>query len=158
MNRINRSVSLLLGILLFVGYSLTIASGQNDQADIKSIEGVWQTVVTPRICSTGAAVGPTFPGILMFSSGGTMSGTSTAATSVYGIWSRENGPRQYSFATISLRYDVSGNLVGTRRIHQSVVEDESGETLTTSGGFQDFDLGGNQVAAGCSTATGTRYK
>jgi hypothetical protein len=94
----------------------------------------------------------------MFSNGGTMSGTSTAASSVYGIWSRENGPRQYAFATVSLRYDLTGNLIGTRKIHQSVVEDESGDTLTSSGGFQDFDLAGNQVAAGCSTATGTRYK
>ena len=158
MNNVIRSISLLFGMIILVGCSQIMVSGQDDPANGQGVEGVWQTVVTPRICATGAAVGPTFPGILMFSKGGTMSGTSTAASSVYGNWTKEKGPRQYSFVTISLKYDLSGNLTGTRKISQSVTVDDSGDAFTTSGGFQDYDLVGNQVGAGCSTATGTRFK
>lgn len=151
-----KSLPLFLGLFLFFGCSQNAAVGQGEER--ASIEGVWQTVVTPRICATGVPVGPTFPGILLFAQGGTMTGTSTAAASVYGLWKREPGSREYSFATLSFRYDPAGNLVGTRRITQNVTADQSGSSFTSTGGFQDLDLSGNPVASGCSTATGTRFK
>src|SRR5687768_5289096 len=89
-NMVSRIMGLasLVAVVIFI-QSLVIA--QSEKADTSSIVGVWRTVVTPRICATGAPIGVTFPGILMFDKGGTMSGTSTAVTSLmaFGIASRD---------------------------------------------------------------------
>lgn len=162
-----KSLSLLFGLVLFYGCSFVPVAGQGEkegavsgqaERDRGGIKGVWRTVVTPRICATGAPVGPTFPGILMFNQDGTLAGTSTAAASVYGLWRREAGHREFSFATISFRYDSAGILVGSRRISQDVSLDNSGDAFTTTGSFQDYDNAGNPVASGCSTATGVRFE
>ena len=154
-----KSFTLVLSVVLLVGCSQLFVSAQNDdQVSGGSIDGVWQTTVTPRICATGAAVGPTFPGILMFSHDGNLTGTSTAVTTAYGSWRREPGARQYSFAALSLKYDASGNWIGTRRISQNVNVDESGNSFTSSGTFQDSDTAGNPTISGCSTSVGTRFQ
>lgn len=151
------SMGLLFLMITLVGCSQSFVAAQNDEKSGPAINGVWQTVVTPRICATGNPVGPTFPGILLFSQDGSLTGTSTAVTSTYGYWNRESGRGQYSFAALSLKYDISGNFVGSRRISQSVTVDASGDAFTSSGTFQDFDTAGNPTISGCSTSTGTRF-
>ncbi len=153
---IHWSSPLVIAICIVAVLQLSVA-GQEKSAS-SSIEGVWRTTVTPRICTTGVPVGPVFPGILMFIKGGTMTGTSTAVTSVYGNWFRENGPRQYSFESLSFRFDGSGNLLGTRRITHDVTLDERGNLMTSSGTFHDHDNAGNPTMSGCSTATGVRFQ
>jgi len=153
-----KAIGLTAAAVLLVGCSQMFVAAQGDQKNVSSIDGVWQTVVTPRICASGAPLGPTFPGILLFSRDGTMTGTSTAVTSTYGLWRSEQGSRQHSFAALSLKYDASGNLVGSRQISQEVELDETGTSFTSTGGFQDYDLAGNPTIAGCSTSTGTRFQ
>jgi hypothetical protein len=148
----------LFGALMLVGCTNMFVTGQEDRKNIRSIEGVWQTVVTPRNCASGAPLGVTFPGILMFSQGGTMTGTSTAVTSVYGTWSRDTGSHNYSFTSLSFKYDGAGNFVGSRKITQNLTLDDTGNSMTTNGGFQDYDVNGNPTISGCSTATGTRFE
>ena len=160
MKHILRSLSILPLLLALFGCSHLLVAGQSDAKDRESRnpQGVWRTTVTPRICATGSPIGPIFPGILLFADEGTMTGTSTAAASVYGTWERASGHRQYSFATISLRFDPAGNLIGFRRISQNFTMDDSGNAFSSSGGFQDSDINGNPVATGCSTAVGTRFE
>jgi hypothetical protein len=158
MEKLLKSISLLAAALALVGCSQLSVVGQNGIGNNPKLEGVWQTVVTPRICATGAPVGPTFPGILLFENGGTMTGTSTAVTSTYGIWRREPGVPQYSFTTLSLKYDPAGNFIGSRRITQSVTVEFPGSTFTSTGTFQDYDVNGNPTASGCATSTGTRFE
>jgi hypothetical protein len=158
MNNLFRSITVLAAVMVLVGCAQLLVSGQSDQSNVRSIEGIWQTTVTPRICATGTAVGPTFPGILMFSSGGTMTGTSTAVTSTYGVWRRESGARQYSFTALSLKYDAAGAWIGSRRISQNVTVDETGSGFLSGGTFQDYDTSGNPTITGCSTSTGTRFE
>ena len=153
-----KSTGLVSAILLLVSCTQSFVSAQNDQVSQQGIDGVWQTVVTPRICATGNPVGPTFPGILMFNQDGTMTGTSTAVNSAYGHWNREHGRAEYSFAALSLKYDAAGTFIGTRRISQDVTIDESGNAFTSSGTFQDTDVSGNPTISGCSTATGSRFQ
>lgn len=157
MKRVIEKTSSLVAVAAFVACVQLSALGQ-DRSDIRSIEGVWQTVVTPRICATGAPVGPTFPGILMFDDSGTMTGTSTAVTSAYGLWARNSAPHKYSFSAISLKYDAAGNLIGSRRIDQQVTLGPEGEGFTSTGGFQDSDLAGNPTISGCSSSVGTRVR
>ena len=151
------SIGLVALIVVLIGCSQSFVAAQNDQKSAPAINGVWQTVVTPRICANGNPVGPTFPGILMFVQDGSMTGTSTAVTSTYGYWTRESGRGEYSFASLSLKYDASGNFAGSRRISQNVSVNETGDAFTSSGTFQDFDTAGNATISGCSTATGSRF-
>ena len=153
-----KAAGLIVGMIILVGCSQLFVAGQSDQRNVNSLEGVWQTVVTPRNCETGAGLGPTFPGILMFSHDGTMTGTSTAVTSVYGLWSREPGSHQYSFTSLSLRYSAQGVLLGSRRITQTVTLDDGGNSFTSNGTFQDYDIAGIATISGCSTSTGTRFQ
>ncbi|HEX6126554.1 MAG TPA: hypothetical protein VFZ23_14365 [Pyrinomonadaceae bacterium] len=157
MKRVIGKISSSVAVVVLVTSLQVLAFGQ-EKGDIRSIEGVWQTVVTPRICATGAPVGPTFPGILSFDGGGTITGTSTAVTSTYGLWVRAAAPHKYSFSAISLKYDAAGNSVGSRRIDQEVTLDFGGNGFTSTGGFQDFDLAGNPTISGCSTSVGTRFR
>lgn len=152
------SIGLVAAIVLFVSCTQNFVAAQNDQKATPTINGVWQTVVTPRVCTNGNPVGPTFPGILMFSQDGTMTGTSTAVTSTYGYWEREPARGEYSFASLSLKYDTIGTFIGSRRISQNVTMDESGNTFTSSGTFQDYDTAGNPTISGCSTSTGSRFR
>ena len=141
--------------LVILFHSVSIA--QSDKSEVSSIEGMWRIVVSPRICATGAPVGITFPAILLFQNGGTFTGTSTAFSSAYVLWSRDAGAREYSFTSLSFRYD-GATLLGTRRIDQTVVLAVAGDSFATSGTFQDHDLAGNLTASGCSTSVGTRFQ
>jgi len=153
-----RVAAVTIGLMILVGCSHLFVAGQIDQRNPGSIDGVWQTVVTPRNCNTGDPLGLTFPGILMFNHDGTITGTSTAVTSTYGIWHREAGAGQYSFTSLSLKYNTSGVFVGSRRITQNVTVDENRNRFTSDGGFQDLDAAGTQIASGCSTSTGSRFQ
>ncbi|HTK38011.1 MAG TPA: hypothetical protein VL325_05920 [Pyrinomonadaceae bacterium] len=134
-----------------------VAFGQDYSGSTPTIKGVWQTVVTPKVCN-GPSAPVSFPGILLFSQDGTVTGTSTAVTSAYGTWRREPGAANYSFKAISFRYDASQNLLGTRVIWQNATLTDGGDKMTTDGGFTDYDKNGVPVASGCSTATGTRFE
>ncbi len=152
-----RSIGLLSLIVLFVG-SQNFVAAQNNEKNVPVLNGVWRTVVTPRICNTGVPVGITFPGILLFERDGTMTGTSTAVTSAYGTWNRRPGRGEYSFASLSFKYDTNGNMVGSRIIEQNVTLDEGGDSFSSTGTFRDYDPAGNPTASGCSTATGSRFQ
>jgi hypothetical protein len=100
----------------------SIASAQDTQsqqssasaAPERTIQGVWRTAVTPRNCQTGDAI-LTFPGLFTFNQGGTMSeygigpGSSPALRSPgNGVWQREHGWQDYSFAFTFYRYTRAG--------------------------------------------------
>ena len=157
-NKFHQISSLILAAGLLVLFQ-SFAIAQSDRSDVNSIEGVWRTSVTPRVCATGAPITTAFPGILLFANGGTMTGTSTAVTSVYGVWNRGAGAREYSFSSLAFRYDqATGTLLGTRRIDQTVTLAANGDSFTSTGTFQDNDLAGNSTASGCATSVGTRFQ
>ena len=158
----------VFGLLMLIGSVQFIVSGQelkNDSPDFsrennnhRRIVGTWQTVVTPRNCATGAPVAPAFPGILTFNEGETLTGTSTAVTSVYGVWDRAEGRRNYSFAFLSLRYNASGVFIGTQKVRQTAEISADGNSFTSTGTVEILDVNGNIIGNGCSTSTGTRFE
>ena len=159
----------ILGLLIIIGSAQFFVSGQelkNESSEDStenfsrnsSIVGAWQTSVTPRNCQTGVAVAPAFPGLLTFNEGGTLTGTSTAVSSVYGVWERMHGRRNYSFAFISLRYSPTGAFIGTQKVRQTAQLGVSGNNFTTTGSVEVFDANGNTIGTGCSTSIGTRFE
>jgi hypothetical protein len=148
----------ILGLLIIAGTQLFVFGQEAEKQESQSLVGTWQTVVTPRNCQTGDPVAPAFPGLLTFSEGGTLTGTSTAVSSVYGVWEQMRSRRNYSFAFISLRYSPTGTFIGTQKVRQTTRLGASGNDFTTTGTVEILDANGNTVGTGCSTSTGIRFE
>ena len=155
-------VGSFLGLLMLFAAGQVFVAGQGnekqEQRNERNIQGTWRTVVTPRNCQTGTPVAPAFPGLLGFNDGGTLAGTSTVAPSVYGVWKRENGWRNYSFAFANLRFNSSGTFIGTQTVRQTAKIAANGNEFTSTGIIEVFDTNGTQIGAGCATSTGTRFE
>ena len=155
-----------LALFMIFGTAQVKVSGQendSDQKASKSIVGVWETLVTPRNCETGAPLAPEFQGLSTYNSGGTYTESSGGGNPVlrspgHGIWERENGWRNYSLKFVFLRFNSSGVLIGKQKVFQTLELSENGDQLTSSGRFEVLDLNGNVIGSGCSTAAATRFE
>ncbi len=154
----NKTLHIALSTSLGMFLLIACAWGQENRSNQRTIQGTWRTTVTPRNCQTGAAVAPAFPGLLTFNKGGTMTGTSATVTSAYGIWDREHGRQNYSFAFVSLRYNNIGAVIGSQTVRQTAVLDASGDAFTSTGTAEILDLAGTVVGTGCATSTGKRFE
>ncbi len=159
----------IIGLLILVGGARVFVFGQElrneSSPDLtkkltsnKRLVGTWQTAVTRRNCQTGDPVAPAFPGLLMFDEGGTLTGTSTAVSSAYGVWEPVHGGHNFSFAFISFRYSPTGTFIGTQKVRQTLEFGASGNDFTTTGSIEILDADGNTIGTGCSTSTGTRFE
>jgi len=153
---------LVVAIVLCVGVSYT-TRGHDDQGDRGAsrggkIAGTWRVEVTLRNCQTGAEI-RTFPALLAFARGGTLTGTSTVLpTSVrsgdFGIW-KHNGHGSYS--AVSEAFLFNGAVWSQRqRITQAITLSPDEDTLYSDARTEFFDTAGNPVANGCATAVATR--
>ena len=139
-------------------------SSTTSTANANTIVGVWRTVVTPHNCQTGAPFG-SLQGLFTFNEGGTMSeygigpGASPALRSPgHGVWQRESGRRNYSFAFTFYRYDASGVLLGSQKITAALRLRASDGQIATNSVIESLDVDGEVVGVGCATAVGTRFE
>jgi hypothetical protein len=150
--------------------SISARSGRKEQSsatsapDARTITGAWRTVVTARNCQTGDPLG-SLPGLFTFNEGGTMSeygiapGSSPALRSPgHGIWQREPGWQEYSFAFTYYRYSASGAFIGSQRVTGSLELGSGGDEFATTSAIEILDVNGTPVGAGCGTAVGTRFE
>jgi hypothetical protein len=165
--RRNRTVPFaVIAALVFV----TIASAQGNQHQQSSadnertIQGVWRTVVTPRNCQTGDAI-LTLAGLFTFNQGGTMSeygigpGSSPALRSPgNGVWQREHGWQDYSFAFTYYRYDASGVFLGSQKVAAALELGASGDEFASRSTIEILDVNGAVIGTACATAVGTRFE
>ena len=171
MNLKKQASIIALAVITALTITIFIAAGQNTQAKAASsnarertIEGVWRTVVTPRNCQTGVVVAPSLRGLFTFNKGGTMSefgvgpGSSPALRSPgHGVWQREQGWQNYSFAFTYYRYDASGVFIGSQRVTATLELGASGDEFTTSSAVEIFDANDNLIGSRCAAAAGTRF-
>ena len=137
---------------------LTISQGHE-----RTIQGVWRTVVAPQDCETGVPI-VSFPGLFTFNEGGTMSewgirpGTSPALRSPgHGVWQREHGWQEYSFAFTYYRYNASGVFVGSQKITSRLELGASGDEFVTRSVIDVLDANDQLISTGCATTLGTRF-
>ena len=174
MNLRKQSSVIALAVITALTMTSSMVSGQNIQDKQSSeslshrkrtIVGAWRTVVTPRNCQTGDPVVPPFPGLFTFNKGGTMSqdgigpGSSPALVSHgHGVWQREHGWRDYSFAFTHYRYNASGVFIGSQKVTATLELGASGDEFTSSSAIEVFDANDNVIVTGCATAVGTRFE
>jgi hypothetical protein len=174
MNLRKQTLVIALAVITALTMTVSIVSGQNIQdkqssassnARERTIVGAWRTVVTPRNCQTGDPVVPPFPGLFTFNEGGTMSqagigpGSSPALVSPgHGVWQREHGWQDYSFAFTHYRYNASGVFIGSQKVTATLELGASGDEFTTNSAIENFDANDNLIGTGCATAAGTRFE
>ena len=139
-------------------------SSATSKASERTIRGVWQTAVTPRNRQTGDAI-LTFPGVFTFNQGGTMSeygigpGSSPALRSPgHGVWQREHGWQDYSFAFTYYRYNASGVFLGSQTVTAALELGASGDEFASRSAIEIFDVNGAVIGTACATAVGTRFE
>ena len=166
------AIGTLLGLLMLFGCTQFFVLGQESETgdsreerterSQRNIVGVWRTVVTSRSCQTGNPI-RTFQGLVTFNEGGTMAETSTALspalrTPGHGVWRREPGFQQYSFAFTFLRFNPDGTFFGTQVIRQTVTLESGGNQLNTTNFIEAYNASGNLLGTGCATSVATRFE
>ena len=167
MNLKRRKRVVPLAVISALALTASIAAAQDTQrqqssatsaAHERTIQGVW------RNCQTGAAI-LTLSGLFTFNQGGTMSeygigpGSSPALRSPgHGVWQREHGWQEYSFAFTFYRYDASGVFLGSQKVRATLELGEGGDEFASRSALETLDVNGAVFATGCATAVGTRFE
>jgi hypothetical protein len=150
-----------LSLLVLVGGLQISVLGQSDAAPERSLVGVWITEVTRRNCDTGQPIGNTGRIQNTFAEGGTLLetiGPSAIRSPGNGIWKREHGYNEYSFATRFMRYDAAGVFVGSGVVRAAITLDDTGDNYTSTATSEALDVNGNVIGSGCATSVATRFK
>jgi len=158
------SAATIMGSIVSAQADHNRQSSPSSTANERTIRGVWRTVVTPRSCQTGDPIF-SLPGLFTFSQGGTMSefgippGSSPALRSPgHGVWQREHGWHEYSFAFTYYRYNASGAFIGSQKVTAALELGAGGDEFASRSAIEILDVNDNVMATGCATATGTRFE
>lgn len=165
-------VGTVLALLVIVGGGQICALGQDDEKSDqiaasrepnhrRNIVGVWVTQLTRRNCDTGVPIGGTSQIQLTFAEGGTLLetiGPSTLRSHGNGIWNREQGWNEHSYALRFMRYDSAGAFVGSGVVRVALTLDETGNHYTATATNDILDVNGNVIASGCATSVSTRFQ
>jgi hypothetical protein len=173
MNLTNRTLVIALAVASALPGTASIGFAQDhqnkqssatSQASARTIQGVWRTVVTPQDCLTGQPF-PSLQGLFTFNQGGTMSeygigpGSSPALRSPgHGVWQREPGWQDYSFAFTYYRYNASGVFLGSQKVSATLELGASGDDFASRSAIEILDVNGAVLGTGCATAVGTRFE
>ncbi len=156
------AASLLVATVLCVGISYT-TRGRDKQGEWNAsrdgkIAGTWRVQVTLRNCQTGAEI-RTFPALLSFAVGGTLTGTSTVVPSSarsgdFGVWEHNDSN---SYSAVSEAFLFNGGVFSQRqRITQAITLSPDDNSFSSDAHTEFFDPTGNLVTSGCATAVATR--
>lgn len=165
-----RKIQIAVIAFAAVASSLLVWSdpGENDTPTIegvhRTIQGAWRTVITGVNCQTGVPLG-SLPGLFTFNEGGTLSefgigpGSNPALRSPgHGVWQREQGWQNYSYAFTYYRYDSSGVFIGSQKVTSVLELGASGDEFISRSVVSVLDANNNVIATFCATAAGTRVK
>ena len=76
----------------------------------------------------------------------------------HGVWQREHGWQEYSFAFTYYRYNASGVFIGPQRVTARLELGASGDEFATRSVIEVFDANDQLISTGCATGVGTRFE
>jgi len=126
-----------------------------------NLEGTWRVQVTIRDCNSGAAL-RTFPALLTFAQGGTLTETTTGfppalRSSGHGFW-RHTSDHSYMAVSEAFLFTPAGVWSGTQRLTQSIEIGDSPDQLNSTAINEIYDPHGQLITSGCATAVATRME
>ncbi|MEO8525363.1 MAG: hypothetical protein ABI460_11640 [Caldimonas sp.] len=163
MTRLNSLQSAALVTLTAAATTLLIqACGGNAEAqtasDANPIEGVWESAVTIKDCTSGAIV-RTFKGETLFHRGGSLSADNSLPVpsrgASYGNWKQGVGT-SYTANFRFLRFNPDGSLAGSQKVSRSLTLSSDMNTLTGTLTGQVFDTADVVLQPICGSETAVR--
>ena len=138
-----------------------LESGKQSNSRARKLEGTWRVQVTLRNCQTGVPL-RTFPALLTFARGGTLTETTTAFSPAmrspgHGFWNHTRG-RSFLAASDAFLFNPAGLWTGTQRITQGIEIGSDPDQLESTASVEIFDTLGNLTATGCATAVASRME
>jgi hypothetical protein len=126
------------------------------------LEGTWKARITLRDCLTGEAMAPSFPAMVSFARGGTMTtadgGLSPAQRGPgHGSW-RHTGAHTYSAISEAFLFAPTGVMVGTQRLSQEIELSPDRTEFHSKVSASILAPNGTQIAAGCASSEGRRLQ
>ena len=76
----------------------------------------------------------------------------------HGVWQREHGWQDYSFAFTYYRYNASGVFLGSQTVRATLELDAGGDEFASRSAIETLDVNDNVIGTGCATAVGTRFE
>lgn len=133
----------------------------NSGGQARKLEGTWRVQVTIRVCATGAEI-RTFPSLVTFARGGTMTETTAAATPAlrgpgHGIW-QHTSRHTYRSVFEAFTFNPAGAWTGRQKVTQIIVMGDDEDEFNANASNEIFDANGAPLAFGCSTAVGRRLE
>lgn len=165
-NLISKALAAGLATLI-VGQSPVFADESSGERWWSSdrIEGVWLAKVWLTNCATGETLpfpAATFDAMGVFANNGLFLNTDennpATSSSIFGHWERI-GRNTYRFSFRLFRFDSTGLLTGSQIVRHNLVLSRDGQSYTSSGGAEFYDVNGiRMLPDGCSRTTATRFK
>lgn len=133
------------------------ANAQASGAD--PVEGVWESVVNVRDCTTGAAV-RSFKGMTNLHRGGSVTALNNQPPSIFGVafgrWTTGASAGSYSIQFRFFRFNADGTPAGSQRVTHTWTVDAGGNTANGSISAQVLDLSDNVIGSICAQSVNTR--
>ncbi|MBK6425904.1 MAG: hypothetical protein IPF82_06830 [Blastocatellia bacterium] len=151
----------LLVTISLVGAVLLVPAGDALAGKAsRKLEGTWLVQVTIQNCQTGDDL-KTFPALLTFAQGGTLTETTTgftpaARTPGHGFWRFADGA--YSASSEAFLFGPDGTYIGRQTIGQAIEFGSDPDAFSSTASITIVDPGGNTVMTGCATAVASRMK
>ena len=126
--------------------------------DADPVEGVWESVITIKDCTSGAVLASA-RGVAVHHRGGTVSADNSRppATrgSAFGTWKRAAG-NAYTATLVFMRFNPDSSLAGTQKVQRSFTLGADGNSLAGTNAIQVIDAAGVVLQQACATETGVR--
>ena len=143
----------LLPVLLAAFLIQACGGGGNAVAqglsDADAVEGVWESAVTIRDCTSGATV-RTFKGLTVLHRGGTTSGTNSNPPAsngpALGTW-KPTGPSTYSASFRFFRFNPDGSLAGAQNVVRTFTLSADRNSINGTISAQLLDPSNNVIGA-----------
>lgn len=124
------------------------------------VEGVWESTVTIRDCSTGTTV-RAFNGLTVLHRGGTASATNSNPPSTngpaFGTWRVATAPSSYTIGLRFLRFNADGTLAGAQNLVRTLKLESDGQSMTGTISAELLDPANNVIGAPiCGVETASR--
>jgi hypothetical protein len=127
-------------------------------SDADVIEGVWESTITIRDCTSGAAI-RSFKGMNTFHRGGTLSDTNNQPTvnrgPGHGVWKKGVGGA-YTASFRFYRYNPDGSLAGSQKVTRTTTLAVDNNNTTGTISAQLLDTGDAVLQTLCGTETSVR--
>ena len=151
------SIMTLLLVQACGGSSDAVAQSTAPAAD--PIEGVWESVITVRDCTSGAVV-RTFMGMNKFERGGTLAAVNNLPFALngpaLGVWRKGATAAGYSGQFRFYRFNMDGTPAGSQKLTHTITLDATGNASTGTIAAQVLDLNDAVVGTICAVTANTR--